>query len=97
MGMGMGMGTETGVAAALARSLEARVMRCRWVLVMNKEEVLLLRTILRHSLSLVTLNLTGSNPIVDITWGKGDSGGPRKVVSSTRTRFGFSFVLHRSC
>jgi hypothetical protein len=28
-------------------------------------------------------------------WGKGDSGGPRQVVHSTRTGFGFSFVLHR--
>jgi hypothetical protein len=28
-------------------------------------------------------------------WGKGDSGGPRQVVYSTRTGFGFSFVLHR--
>jgi hypothetical protein len=27
--------------------------------------------------------------------GKGDSGGPRQVVHSTRTGFGFSFVLHR--
>jgi hypothetical protein len=28
-------------------------------------------------------------------WGKGDSGGPQQVVHSTRTGFGFSFVLHR--
>jgi hypothetical protein len=35
--MEIGKGTETGVTTALARSLEARVMRCRWFLVMNKE------------------------------------------------------------
>jgi hypothetical protein len=30
----------------------------------------------------------------DVIWGKGDSGGPQQVVHSTRTGFGFSFVLH---